>query len=57
MIIGDYTYEGRGVFKRIIREVNESDDYNKDSPLLENQEDIDNWLNWKMEDKFWQMVW
>jgi hypothetical protein len=57
MIIGDYKYEGRGVFKRVIREVNEGEWFNTDCPILKSDKEVQDWLEWKTIDKFWEKVW
>jgi hypothetical protein len=57
MIIGDYKYEGRGVFKRVIREVNEGEWFNTDCPVLKSEEEIKDWIDWKTVDRFWEKVW
>lgn len=57
MIIGDYHYEGKGHFVRIIREVSEGEWYNPDCLELKSQEEIQDWLQWKTVDKFWEKVW
>jgi hypothetical protein len=57
MIIGDYTYEGRGTFKRITREVKENELFNADCPILKSDKEIKDWLEWKTIDKFWEKVW
>lgn len=57
MLIGDYKYEGRGVFQRIIREVLPGEWYNHDCPILETEQDKQDWLDWTMLDKFWEKVW
>ncbi len=57
MIIGDYNYEGKGHFTRIIRQINEGEPYNVDCPVLKSQDEIQDWLQWKTIDKFWEKVW
>lgn len=57
MIIGDYHYEGKGHFTRVIRQVKEGEQYNQDCPILNSQEEIQDWLQWKTIDKFWEKVW
>lgn len=57
MLVGDYKYEGRGVFQRIIKEILPEDYFNKDCPILETEQQIQDWLNWKTVDKFWEKVW
>lgn len=57
MLIGDYKYEGRGVFQRVIREVLPGEWYNQDCPVLETEQDKQDWLDWTMVDKFWEKVW
>ena len=57
MLVGDYKYEGRGVFQRIIKEILPEDHFNKDCPILETEQQIQDWLNWKTVDKFWEKVW
>lgn len=57
VMIGTYDYDSyTKQSKRIVIKI-PAFNVNSSEVVLKTEEDIQNWLNWKTEDKFWEKSW